>query len=33
MANDASPTREIKSKIVMAKAAFNKKNISPTNGT
>jgi hypothetical protein len=33
IANDASPTREIKSKIVMAKAAFNKKNTSPTNGT
>jgi len=32
IASDASPTREIKSKIVMEKAAFNKKNTSPTNG-
>jgi len=30
--SDASPTREVKSKIVMEKAAFNKKNTSPTNG-
>jgi hypothetical protein len=28
--NDASHTCEIKSKIVMEKAAFNKKNTSPT---
>jgi len=33
IANDASPAREIKSKVVMEKAACNKKNNSPTNGT
>jgi len=31
IASDASPTRETKSKIVTEKAAFNKKNTSPTN--
>jgi hypothetical protein len=33
IANYASPPSEIKSKIVMAKAAYNKKDTSPTNGT
>jgi hypothetical protein len=31
--NDASPAREIKFEIFKAKATFNKKNTSPTNGT
>jgi hypothetical protein len=33
IANDASPAHEIKFETFKAKAAFNKKNTLPTNGT